>query len=125
MPTKSPIERGFYVDLKKVPDGNLHIHLNRNGRRHFAEIREEQAAVGTSAALCALLEDHLANGWEMVPPEDLGALTAAPILSDEITRDDQGRLTEAGRVYWYPDYAVRDEIEELRRHLTILFQGVA
>ena len=120
-----PIERGFYVDLEKAADGNLHIHLNRTGRRNFADIQEQKDAFGISAALYALLEDHLCTGWEMVPPEDIGALTAAPILSDEIVRDDEGRVTEAGRVYWYPDYAVRDEIEELRAHLVLIFQGVA
>jgi hypothetical protein len=98
--------------------------LNRTGRRHFATIREERDAFGTHAALCALLEDHLCNGWEMVPPEDIGALTAAPILSDEIGRDEDGRVVEAGRVYWYPDYQVRDEIEELRVHMKLVFQGV-
>ena len=71
-----------------------------------------------------ILEDHLCNGWEMVPPEDIGALTASPILSDEILRDDEGRIVEAGRVYWYPDYAVRDEIEEIRANLVLVFQGV-
>jgi hypothetical protein len=120
-----PIEHGSYVDLEKAADGNLHIHLHRGGRRHFAEIREQRDAFGINTALHALLEDHLCNGWEMVPPEDVGALTAAPILSDEIARDDDGRVTEAGRVYWYPDYQVRDEIEELREHLILVFQGVA
>jgi hypothetical protein len=118
-------EPGFYVDLEKAPDGNLHIHLNRNGRRHFRDIREQRDAYGIHTALCALLEDHLCSGWEMVPPEDIGALTAAPILSDEIVRDEDGRVTEAGRVFWYPDYAVRDEIEEIRRDLVLVFQGVA
>ena len=118
-------EPGFYVDLRKAEDGNLEILLNRNGRRHFATIREERDTFGIHAALCALLEDHLCNGWEMVPPEDIGALTAAPILSDEIGKDEDGRVTEAGRVYWYPDYQVRDEIEELRAHLKLVFQGVA
>lgn len=117
-------EPGFYVDLEKTPDGNLAILLNRNGRRSFAEIRDQRDAHGIHAALCALLEDHLQSGWEMVPPEDIGALTSAPILSDEIVRDDQGQVTEAGRVYWYPDYQVRDEIEELREHLVLIFQGV-
>ncbi len=118
-------EAGFYVDLEKTPDGNLAIRLNPGGQRHFAEIREQRDALGISAALYVLLEDHLCTGWEMVPPEDIGALTAAPILSDEIVRDDEGRVTEAGRVYWYPDYAVRDEIEELRASLVLIFQGVA
>ena len=120
-----PIEHGFYVDLEKAADGNLHIHQHRGGRRHFVDIRAQRDALGINAALYALLEDHLCTGWEMVPPEDIGALTAAPILSDEIVRDDKGRVKEAGRVYWFPDYQVRDEIEELRAHLLLIFQGVA
>jgi hypothetical protein len=120
-----PPDCGFYVDLRKSEGGDLEIVLNKGGQANFDEIVEERDAHGINAALYALLEDHLCNGWEMVPPEDIGALTAAPILSDEITRDDQGQVTEAGRVYWYPDYAVRDEIEELRAHLLLVFQGVA
>jgi hypothetical protein len=104
-------EPGFYVDLHKTADGNLRIRLTRNGRRHFADIREQRDAFGINAALSALLEDHLQTGWEMVPPEDIGALTSAPILSDEIVRDEEGRIVEAGRVYWYRDYQVKDEIE--------------
>jgi hypothetical protein len=125
MTAKHSSEAGFYVDLEKTSDGNLAIRLNSTGRRHFADIREQRDAFGINAALHTLLEDHLCNGWEMVPPEDIGALTAAPILSDEIVRDEEGRVTEAGHVYWYPDYAVRDEIEELRAHLMLVFQGVA
>jgi hypothetical protein len=119
-----PRQPGFYVDLEKAGDGNLHIHLNRNGRRYFGEIEDQRDTFGINAALCALLEDHLCNGWEMVPPEDIGALTAAPILSDEISRDDDGRLTAAGRAYWYPEYQIRDEIDEIRTHLVLVFQGV-
>jgi len=117
-------DHGFYVDLCKTIEGNLEIRLNRSGRRHFSEIREQRDALGTNAALHALLEDHLCNGWEMVPPEDIGALTAAPILSEEIVRNEEGRVTDVGRVYWYPDYAVRDEIEEIRTKLALVFQGV-
>jgi hypothetical protein len=120
-----PPEHGFYVNLQKTEGGDLEITLTQNGQSHFAMIQEEKDAHGIHAALCALLEDHLGSGWEMVPPEDLGALTAAPILSNEIVRDDQGEVIEAGRVYWFPDYMVRDEIEELRTELTVLFQGVA
>ena len=114
MSTIAPPEHGFYVDLQKSENGDLQICSTENGQAHFATILEERDSHGIHAALCALLEDHLCNGWEMVPPEDIGALTAAPILSDEILRNDEGRIVEAGRVYWYPDYAVRDEIEELR-----------
>jgi hypothetical protein len=36
----------------------------------------------------------------------------------------RSRITEVGRVYWYPDYQVCDEIEEIRAHLVLVFQGV-
>ena len=64
MPSASPVERGFYVDLRKTGDGNLEIRLNRMGRRHFANIREQGDTFGTNAALFALLEDHLCGGWK-------------------------------------------------------------
>ena len=124
MRTIAPPDHGFYVDLQKNDDSNLEILLNENGRSNFDTIQKVRDAQGINEALYALLEDHLCNGWEMVPPEDIGALTAAPILSDEIVRDDNGRVVEAGHVYWYPDYAVLDEIEELRDKLRLLFQGV-
>jgi hypothetical protein len=49
----------------------------------------------------------------MVPPEDVGALTSAPILSDSAQRDDDGKLTAIGNVWWFPEYAVTSELEEL------------
>ena len=118
-------EHGFYVDLRKTGEGDLEILLTGEGQANFDTVQEERDAHGIHAALCALLEDHLCNGWELVPPEDIGALTAAPILSDEIVRDEEGRIVEAGRVYWFPDYAVRDEIEELHEKLALVFRGVA
>ena len=119
----APPEHGFYVDLRKSEEGDLEILLTEKGQANFDAIQEERDTHGIYAALCTLLEDHLCNGWEMVPPEDIGALTAAPILSDEIVRDDEGRITEAGRVYWYPDYAVRDEIDEVRKNTVLIFRG--
>jgi len=67
------------------------------------------------------------SSWRVGMPRlamDNGASTAAPILSDEILGNDEGRIVEARRVYWYPDYAVRNEIEEVRANLVLLFQGV-
>ena len=124
MPSDVRSDHGFYVDLEKTTDGNLRIVLTENGKVEFGTIVEERDRFGIHAALCTLLEDHLCTGWEMVPPEDIGALTAAPILSDDVLRDEEGIAVEVGRVYWYPDYAVRDEIEEIRRDLVLIFRGV-
>ena len=102
MPSAARSDHGFYVDLEKTDDGNLRIALTENGRAEFGTIVEERDKFGIHAALCTLLEDHLCTGWEMVPPEDIGALTAAPILSDDIVRDEEGRVVEAGACIGIP-----------------------
>lgn len=114
---------GYYVDLKKTPERDLAIRLNANGRSEFATIAEVRDAFGIREALYRLLEDRLANGCEMVASEEIGALTDAPILSDEIVRDEAGSIIEAGRAFWFPDYQVLDEIEELRNRGVLLFRG--
>ena len=124
MPPAENLERGFYVDLEKAGDGNLHIRLNRNGRRHFQIIREEQDRLGTEAALHVLLEDHFGNGWEMVPPK---TSTHSPPrrFSDKIVRDDEGRIIEVGCVYWYPDYQIRDEIRNYGCGWNLFFKALS
>ena len=100
------------VTLTKLPKC-LRISLTPAGREELMDKRNADGTwkAGTDSILADLLEDHLANGWEL--PEDIGALTSAPILSDSAQRDDQGKLTKIGDCYWFPDYAVTSELEEM------------
>jgi hypothetical protein len=64
--------------------------------------------------LAEALAPMLENGWEWITPEEIGALTDAPIISDEATRDDYGNLSELGRVFWYSSYMILDPVEEMK-----------
>jgi hypothetical protein len=64
-------------------------------------------------SLLDVLEHELCNGWETVDPADIGAMTDGEIISQEITRDDDGEITALGRVYWFADYQVVDPIATL------------
>ena len=114
-----------YVELEKL-DGKLRIKLTPAGREELEgrlvkpgdknysyDSGEKQWKQSHATILFDLLEDHLCNGWEMVPPEDIGALTSSPILSDSAVRDDDDKLTSIGDVYWFPEYQVKSELEEL------------
>lgn len=116
---------GQYVDLEKTGSGDLRILLNATGRTEFELIGEIREKLGIDAALVELLEDHLCNGWELLRPEEIGALTSALLFSDEVDRDDFGEVRAVGRVFWNPDYAVCDEVEQLRDKHVVVFQGVA
>jgi hypothetical protein len=77
------------------------------------------------AAWFELLEYHLCNGWDSLRPEEIGALTACPfIVSDDVQRDDQGRVTRVGKVYWYEQYAIDSPVEELARNGSVTLRGV-
>jgi hypothetical protein len=112
-----------YVEIVKGRDG-ITLKLTPAGREELAEHKTADGwDRGTVCLLADLLEDHLANGWEFLLPEEVGALTAAPILSDNAMRDDSGKLVSVGvgDVYWFPDYAVRSELDELYEKGEVLF----
>jgi len=76
---------------------------------------------GTDNILFDLLEDWLGNGWEFVNPEEIAALTCAPILSNEVDRNNKGEIIKLGRIWWFPNYQVTDPINELWTEGCVLF----
>ena len=120
-----------YIEIvktgKKDYEGEgIRLVLTEEGREELGTYRvpgsdPAEWVEGTDNILVKLLEDHLCNGWEFVAPEDLGALTDAPILSDEVERDEDGNVTKVGTVYWFPDYAIRCELDELLEKGEVFF----
>ena len=59
----------------------------------------------------------------MIEPDEIGVQTSGLALSDEIWRDQEGRIAVIGHCCWYADYQIIDEIEELRQKLLLVFEG--
>ena len=57
-----------------------------------------------------------------VHPVDIGALTCAPIVADDVIYDDDGTVRVIGNVYWYPQYEWRHFGEQLLKHEHVIFQ---
>lgn len=78
------------------------------------------------ASLCDLLEY---TGWRPngrlydVQPEWIGALTDAPILTDDLTIADNGDATVHGNVWWFPNYMVENFMETLIEKGSVIFQS--
>lgn len=123
IPHDSAVERGTYIDLEKMPNGTLRISLTDEGRQTLDEFERIRERFGIDAAIRELLEDHLCGVWDEVFPEEIGALTSAMLLTDDVERDEKGQITRIGRVYWNPCYAVMDEIHELRARSCVVFHG--
>lgn len=103
-----------YIEIEKGEDG-ITMKLTEAGREELRDLRTEEGewAKGTDAILLDLLEDHLANGLDVIQPEEIGALTSALILSDTVVRNDNGEIVSVETVYWFPDYAIRSEVNDL------------
>ena len=122
-PGDPAVECGTYVDLEKIPNGRLRISLTNEGRHAIDEFERIREELGIDAAIRELLEDHLSGVWEEILPEEIGALTSAMMLTDDVERDDEEQITRIGRVYFNPYYAVMDEIQELRERSCVVFDS--
>lgn len=87
----------------------------------------QQRCEGDDARFLIELLDE--TGWTpngklfFVRPEHLGALTDAPILTDELEVDDEGKPVRFGRVWWYPQYEHKDCAQELISKGKVTFAG--
>jgi len=98
-----------YVTLTEVPNG-LVITLTPEGRE---EIDLTHDAPGEWQVI-SMLEEPLCNGWDLLPAEEIGALTSTQlILSNDVLRDDNGYIMAVGEVYWHANYQVQDPWEAL------------
>src|SRR6266705_2166138 len=102
---------GKYTEFEKQANGNLRIVLLPEARAEVEEIVSKE--LDADSRLAETIEWQLSNGWSLLPPEEVGALTEAPILSEEVDYDDQGNVDQVGAVYWYPQYDVFDPIGQL------------
>jgi len=105
-------EEGTYASLTELPNGDLSIKVTDLGREELPAMLEKSK--DENYIMPDLLEDIFANSsWGMVQPEDIGALTSAPIIGYDMLPDDEGNISSEGKVWWYPNYAVSNAMEEL------------
>lgn len=113
-------DRGRYIDLSVDADGRLELIPTDELREDAEQFRGQPEM----SALHDMLEDHTANGdWEFVRPEEIGALTDGAILADWVDRDDDGKLTGVGKVYWDSNYQVTSTVGELLAGRAVVWQG--
>ena len=73
--------------------------------------------------LAELLEPFASNGvlYAVLPDQVPGALTDAPMLTDDMDFPDNGEATAIGRVWWFPNYQVESFAETLLETGSVFF----
>jgi hypothetical protein len=112
-----------YIDFR-IQNGNLHIVADNVCREEIRQAKADGVNIDSDDYARELLERQLCNGWQEIQPEEVAALTSGLILTDDWSRDDHGKLTEVGRVYWHSQYAVESIGGQLLEKGEIVLQGV-
>lgn len=116
-----------YVNAEKTPEGNLRLVLLPEAREDLLDLRraEESGEKSTGDIEAEVLEDLICNGFTHIRPEDVGALTSAPIISDDFATDRWGQtfVPPGGTVYAFMRYETRSIVDDLLEKGAATFTG--
>lgn len=90
------MEQYNYLTIERHENG-ITIRLNDDGRELVRD--REDCGDGYYTVTGYLLEDAFGDGWQEIHPAEIGALTEALIISDDVEYDDYGNITHLGDAY--------------------------
>ncbi len=94
-----------------VTKTGLILKADQDVEKMLLEQMEVDGVLETDDAMYELFEDILANSeYEWITPQEIGALTDAPILG---IREENGDISEA---YGFMDYCVRSLLGDLKEY---------
>jgi|ADurb_Met_03_Slu_FD_contig_31_747527_length_420_multi_1_in_0_out_0_1 hypothetical protein len=111
------------MKIEKTSNGNLTIVAETSDMEMLTEMKER---VGNDDLrfMDELLEE---TGWSgnsvlmSISPEDVGGLTEAPIVTDDRTIEDDGKVVVNGNVWWFPNYMVENFADTLIQNGRVTF----
>lgn len=114
------------MKYEQLENGNLKISLENDDDAEELQTMIDRASNLDHGVLADILEY---TGWQgnsellQVQPEDIGALTDAPILTDDMTYTDgdTDKREVVGQVWWYPEYAVYSFAKVLLEEKEVIF----
>lgn len=111
------------MDFRSTQSDNLRIAFEPDDVEMLEAIKERCG--GDECSFFTELLDS--TGWTgngllyVLRPEDIGALTDSLILTNECERDDEGKITRVGSVWWFPNYMVDNPAELLMETGSVIF----
>ena len=106
-----------------TPNGNLMIQAYAEDMDMLADLKR-RCGEKDDMFLSELLEE---TGWSAngrlykVEPIDVGALTEAPLLTNDLVVEDNGDVLVTGAVWWFQDYMIENFADRLIKNGQVLF----
>lgn len=114
------------ITCKILPNGDLKLTAGNAARSELKSLRER---FGYWQAMADALEGYSCNGsfthFDAGQANPFVGLTSAPCIAEVMDTDDDGRQSVDGRLWWFPDYVIRDDLEELYRKGYVIYNPVS
>lgn len=110
-----------------LPNGDLRITACNEVRAGLAQAYRDGGYYGAESLAIECIREALPGySPELIPPENIGALTDAPIIADDAdflcSADGYGFVPcPESRIWWFPNYAIIDPWEELKNRGVVVF----
>lgn len=105
------------MDITILENGRLRLSIESISQEDLQDLKGRAQEVNELAFLGELMEPYSTNGG--FTPFDAGegnpfvGLTDAPCIAESLQVADDGAQTVEGRVWWFPDYAIKSPVAEL------------
>lgn len=112
------------IKAKILSDGFLKITADNESRNDLKQfyIPDSGGIIHGYPKAEDYVIESLHDNFYFVLPEQIGALTSAPIFTDDLDIDDDGKVAYVGDVFWYPNYMLIDPWEELKNKGYVVFE---
>ncbi len=106
-----------YTKFGILNNGNLKITLTDEGTEYLNDLDKDEEGKFKDTddnIFLDLIEYHICNGYTMVRPEQIGALTEANIISDGIIDEETTKEEFENTKFWYfNEYMIISELQSL------------
>ncbi|WP_341744659.1 hypothetical protein [Azonexus hydrophilus] len=105
------------------PNGNLTLVVDDDDCCEFLDIRDNTRG-SDHGFLADLLEAFgFSTNARLFPvmPQQVGALTDAPMLTDDLEYEEGGEVTVRGRLWWFPAYELKSISDIMSRSGRVTF----
>ena len=111
------------IKCKILDSGNLLVIANNETRKHIKKRYIEKEF--KDSIYSDLFEGYETNGSYTPFNASYGrpfvGLTEAPCVAESMNYDDEGEPIIEGRLWWFPDYMIRDPLQELKNKGRVVF----
>lgn len=111
-----------YTEFSITPQGDLQIALTMDGKKKLERLLTERVAWNDDEILLELIDEHLMNGWKIIPPEQIRALRNLLILSNSVQYDKNGNISHLDSAYWHPNDQLGVVSKILLQHGSVIFE---